>query len=137
MSSGPERARERDFERFLTFVDAVVAIAITLLVLPLVDLAGELGDGGSVADLIGDHLAKVLYIGTMAVSSFCVAGMALCIRRTPAIRGSGDGPDGIGATTAGATMLLALAISVAIPATSYFPLLLLLVADPIVARVRA
>jgi uncharacterized membrane protein len=194
VSSGPERARERDFERFLTFVDAVVAIAITLLVLPLVDLAGELGDGGSVADLLGDHLAelgsavlsfvviarlwlaqhetvrdvvaqlmllwlllivflpvptalladggsqaltKVLYIGTMAVSSFCVAGMALRIRRTPAIRGSGDGPDGIGATTAGATMLLALAISLAIPATSYFPLLLLLVADPIVARVRA
>jgi uncharacterized membrane protein len=200
VSSGPERARERDFERFLTFVDAVVAIAITLLVLPLVDLAGELGDGGSVADLLGDHLAelgsavlsfvviarlwlaqhetvrdvvaqdrrvtqlmllwlllivflpvptalladggsqaltKVLYIGTMAVSSFCVAGMALRIRRTPAIRGSGDGPDGIGATTAGATMLLALAISLAIPATSYFPLLLLLVADPIVARVTA
>ena len=53
MSSGRERARERDFERFLTFVDAVVAI------------------------------------------------------------------------------------SVAIPATSYWPLLLLLVADPIVARVRA
>jgi len=146
VSSGPERARERDFERFLTFVDAVVAIAITLLVLPLVDLAGELGDGGSVADLIGDHLAelgsavlsfvviarlwlaqhetvrdvvaqdrrvtqlmllwlllivflpvptalladggsqaltKVLYIGTMAVSSFCVAGMALRIRNEP------------------------------------------------------
>ena len=32
--------RERDFERFLTFVDAIVAIAITLLVLPLVDVAG-------------------------------------------------------------------------------------------------
>ena len=47
--------RERDLERLLTFVDAVVAIAITLLVLPLVDLAGELQDGGSVAELLRDH----------------------------------------------------------------------------------
>lgn len=43
--------RERDFNRFLTFVDAIVAIAITLLVLPLVDLAGGLG-GGSVSHLV-------------------------------------------------------------------------------------
>ena len=28
------KERERDFERLLTFVDAIVAIAITLLVLP-------------------------------------------------------------------------------------------------------
>ena len=33
--------RERDLERFLTFVDAVVAIAITLLVLPLVEISQE------------------------------------------------------------------------------------------------
>jgi uncharacterized membrane protein len=29
--------RERDLERLLTFIDAVVAIAITLLVLPLAE----------------------------------------------------------------------------------------------------
>jgi len=29
------RERERDLDRLLTFVDAIVAIAITLLVLPL------------------------------------------------------------------------------------------------------
>jgi uncharacterized membrane protein len=50
--------RSRDFERFLTFVDAVVAIAITILILPLVDLATQL-NGGSVADLLHDHVAEI------------------------------------------------------------------------------
>ena len=34
--------RERDLERFLTFVDAVVAIAITLLVLPLAEAGNQI-----------------------------------------------------------------------------------------------
>jgi uncharacterized membrane protein len=50
--------RTRDFERFLTFIDAIVAIAITLLVLPLVDLTAEL-DGGSVADLLRHHQVEI------------------------------------------------------------------------------
>jgi uncharacterized membrane protein len=45
--------RERDFDRFLTFVDAIVAIAITLLVLPLVDVAGAY-QGDSVTQLLSD-----------------------------------------------------------------------------------
>jgi uncharacterized membrane protein len=36
--------RRRDFERLLTFVDAIVAIAITLLVLPLAELTTDVGD---------------------------------------------------------------------------------------------
>lgn len=51
-------ARERDFERFLTFVDAVVAIAMTLLVLPLADIANQLGNG-SVDMLLEDHQAQI------------------------------------------------------------------------------
>lgn len=54
-----EAARSRDLDRLLTFVDAVVAIAITLLVLPLVDVAAQLGDGGSVAHLLHSHLAQL------------------------------------------------------------------------------
>ena len=57
--SGPRaRERERDLDRFLTFVDAIVAIAITLLVLPLVELiGGDLGDQ-RVADLLREHQAQ-------------------------------------------------------------------------------
>ncbi len=35
--------RRRDFDRLLTFVDAIVAIAITLLVLPLAELTSDIG----------------------------------------------------------------------------------------------
>lgn len=37
--------RKRGFDRFLLFTDAVVAIAITLLILPVVDRASEIGSG--------------------------------------------------------------------------------------------
>ncbi len=36
---------ERGFDRMVNFCDAVVAIAITLLVLPLVDIPSELIEG--------------------------------------------------------------------------------------------
>jgi uncharacterized membrane protein len=50
--------RERDLERFLTFVDAIVAIAITLLVLPLVEVAGSF-QGDSVSTLLHDHTDQI------------------------------------------------------------------------------
>ncbi len=65
------RVRERDFERFLTFVDAVVAIAMTLLVLPLVDIANQLGNG-SVNTLLEDHQAQIygFVLSFFVISSF-------------------------------------------------------------------
>jgi uncharacterized membrane protein len=187
-------ARERDLERLLTFVDAVVAIAITLLVLPLADVGSQLHDR-SVADLLAEHsddilgfllsfvviarlwvgqhrivsslvrqstaviwllltwaltiaflpfpttlvaatshdnVAKVLYIGTMALSSALLALIAYTIGRDPNMRDSDEKVDlreSVGTTV---VFLLALAISVVFPATTYYPLLLLGLVDPVV-----
>ncbi|NLU82387.1 TMEM175 family protein [Rhodococcus sp. HNM0569] len=55
--------RDRSFDRYLTFLDAIVAIAITLLVLPLVDLASN--HDGSTRELLGDHLGEM---GAFALS---------------------------------------------------------------------
>ncbi len=51
--------RHRDLDRLLTFVDAVVAIAITLLVLPLAEAGSEIGEG-TAADLLRAHSDDLL-----------------------------------------------------------------------------
>jgi uncharacterized membrane protein len=50
--------RERDFDRFLSFIDAIVAIAVTLLVLPLVEIAGDVTEL-SVDDLLFQHAGQL------------------------------------------------------------------------------
>ena len=55
MAASVREAREHTLERTLTFTDAAVAIALTLLVLPLVDVAGEVGDSLCLARCIADH----------------------------------------------------------------------------------
>ncbi|HEY0815368.1 MAG TPA: TMEM175 family protein [Pseudonocardia sp.] len=188
--------RERDLERLLTFVDAVVAIAITLLVLPLAEVGSQV-NGRSVAELLAMHqtdifgfllsfvviarlwvaqhyivrslvrqsplliwlllawsltivflpfpttlvagtahdsLATLLYLGTMALSSLLLALMAYVIGRDRGLRDSEDKPDPRQATGTAIGFLLALVVSVAIPAAGYWPLLLLLLVDPIVRR---
>lgn len=62
--------RSRDLERFLTFVDAVVAIAVTLLVLPLVDIVREVGENGSVVHLLQGHVSQ---LGAFALSFTVIA----------------------------------------------------------------
>jgi uncharacterized membrane protein len=186
--------RTRDFERFITFVDAIVAIAITLLVLPLVDVAGELRRGGSVADLLQEHQAqiwafllsfvviaglwfsqhhairsvvahdpavtrllmiwtltivvlpfptallagpdsghqpatKIFYIGTMTLSSVCLSVICVLVGRNRAIRDSDETPDAAASIGSSIAFVVALAITLVFPATSYWPLLLLLVPD--------
>jgi uncharacterized membrane protein len=191
--------RARDLDRLLTFVDAIVAIAITLLILPLVDVAGELGDG-PVTDLLGEHSAelygfflsfvviaqlwgshhrivsglvrqgrwvvlltltwaltivflpfptalvaeasqevatKVLYMGTMATSSALLALIALVVRYDPDLSDTDERPDPLVAAVTSLAFVIALAVSISVPATSYWPLLLLLLTDPVVNRYRA
>jgi uncharacterized membrane protein len=191
--------RERDLERLLTFVDAVVAIAITLLVLPLADVGSQVHGDSSVAELLAEHsddilgfllsfmviarlwvaqhrivsslvrqstaliwlligwsltivflpfpttlaagtsnnsLAKLLYLGTMAVSSALLTAMAYEVGRHRSLRDTEDKPDVRQAAGTTIAFVLALVISVAIPATSYWPLLLLFLVDPVVRLFR-
>jgi uncharacterized membrane protein len=186
--------RDRDFERLLTFVDAIVAIAITLLVLPLVELAPELRKGGSAGALLRDHSdelwafvlsfyviariwlsqhhavaplltgngrvtalliawtftivvlpfptslvasaggqapVKVLYVGTMALSILVIAVLRGEVLRHPELtdRSAYDGP--LGGVVTAALLGVALVLMLAVPATSYFPILVLLVEGPV------
>ncbi len=83
------RDRERDLDRFLTFVDAVVAIAITLLVLPLAEAAGEIGEG-SVGDLLRANEDKLLGF----LLSFLVIAQLWFAQQRIVSSLVGPGPDG-------------------------------------------
>jgi uncharacterized membrane protein len=186
-----EQDRARDFDRFLTFIDAIVAIAINLLVLPLVDLAGELADGGSVRHLVGDNQApigafflsfvviadlwltqhrvlrhvvaadewlirllmlwtvtivflpfptalvsgsggagdqattKLLYVGTMTLSSLVLGLVSLEVARHGDLRDSDETTDPVMAFATVLAFVVALALMLLVPALSYWPLLLL------------
>jgi uncharacterized membrane protein len=168
-----------------------VAIAITLLVLPLVDLTRDLADGGSVAHLLRDNQApiwafllsfvviadlwlaqhrllrhvvaadawltrllllwtltivvlpfptalvsgpagageqaitKVLYVGTMTVSALVLSLVCREVALHDELRDGSEPPDLAGTFATFVAFVLALALMLAVPATSYWPLLLL------------
>ncbi|MBO1755956.1 TMEM175 family protein [Allobranchiibius sp. CTAmp26] len=191
--------RGRDLERLLTFIDAIVAIAITLLVLPLADLASGVTDNQSVAALMRVHQAqiwsfllsfaviarlwfaqhravrhlqdadravswllvvwtltivflpfptalvaeaghqatvKVLYIGTIAVSMAIIGVIAGVIRRRPGLA-DGEGLPQVEPSAVSALLFgVALVVTLVVPATSYYPLLLLLAESPLLRLYR-
>lgn len=58
MSTPDETSTEPNSERLVLFTDAVTAIAITLLILPLVDIVPEAAAHGPIGDLIRGHLEQ-------------------------------------------------------------------------------
>jgi uncharacterized membrane protein len=74
------------------------------------------------------RLAIGLYIGTIALSSFCLTAISVLIWRRPALRRAGAGEREArpvpGLVTSGA-LVLALLIGVLVPAVNYFALFLL------------
>lgn len=66
--TAPHPRTERGLDRLVNFTDATVAIAITVLVLPLVDLAGEIHD---------ERLVDVLSENRGAVTGFAVTFLVI------------------------------------------------------------
>lgn len=194
------RLRSRGVERLVTFTDAVVAIAITLIVLPLVDAAQQARSDNAVTfftdnvlglfaaalsfaliasfwkmhhhvyidvvastpSLINANLLWVAGIaflplptvlvveaaGTTAVGSgvyiatILATVVAIRLQKTIIVRRGLRGPDVPAPRTSWTDWLtvplgvLALVIAVIFPATSLYPLLLLMLAQPISALVH-
>ena len=78
---------ERGLDRLVTFLDAVVAIAITLLVLPLIEVLGE-RDDEQLGPLLADHLAQ---FGAFALSFVVIARLWLAHHRLTESVGAYDG----------------------------------------------
>ena len=76
--------RTRYFERYVTFIDAIVAIAITLLVLPLVELTSD--HHGTTSELLRDHAAQFLLVrpelsGDLPALVVAASAASFCGRR--------------------------------------------------------
>jgi TMEM175 potassium channel family protein len=80
---------DRGLDRLITFLDAVVAIAITLLVLPLVDVIPDEGRTVDLGDLLADEASR---FGAFALSFAVIAQQWLVHHRIVERVGSYDMP---------------------------------------------
>src|SRR3954447_15101613 len=80
MPAEPDVRTERGFDRFVNFSDAVVAIAISLLILPLVDAANDsIEPGTSALDFVRDNGDRLFAFGLsfLVIASYWVAHHAM------------------------------------------------------------
>ena len=70
-SHGRRVSSGRTVDRLINFTDGVVAVAITVLVLPIVDIAGP-ADGQTIGNVLADHASE---IWTFLFTFFVVAVM--------------------------------------------------------------
>ena len=92
VTCGPSLRRvrtDRGLDRLITFLDAVVAIAITLLVLPLVDVLPDEGATVPLPDLLADEAGR---FGAFALSFAVIAQLWLVHHRIVERVGSYDRP---------------------------------------------
>ncbi|MGY1617642.1 TMEM175 family protein [Geodermatophilus sp. SYSU D00691] len=85
-----------------------------------------------------ERLAVLLYIGTITVSSACLSGVSLLLWRRPALRRGDAGPaepprEGLATT---GLLVVALVLGTAVPAVSYWAMLLLFLTSPLEAWLR-
>ncbi len=80
---------DRGLDRLITFLDAIVAIAITLLVLPLVDVIPDEGRTVSLGDLLADQAGRFT---AFALSFAVIARLWLVHHRIVERVGSYDWP---------------------------------------------
>src|SRR3954462_15755683 len=140
---------ERGLDRFVTFLDAVVAIAITLLVLPLTEvLVGSEADG-SLGRVLADHtaqfatqvvaayppepLAVLIYIGTITLSSVFLSGVSFLVWRRPGLRRGADeapAPPWAALATTG-ILVVALLLGTLIREVNYWAMFLLFLSAPL------
>lgn len=192
----------RSAERMKLFTDAVVAIALTLLILPLLESVSEAAHAGTATGrFLGEHgdqlfsfalsfavialfwtqhhnlfaaverwagvllllnfcwmftivwlpvptamagtmhtdpLQKLVYIGTMLLSSLIMVAMYAVLERNPGLRAWGAPPMRSGRISSwvlAGLFTLALALSLAVPALGYLPTVLLLLTRPIERRI--
>jgi uncharacterized membrane protein len=94
---------------------------LSIVVLPFsTELVAEAGD---------DPLTKVLYFGSITLAGGCVALVEMSMRRHPELSDAAQPPAVAGAWVNVGLLVLAAALSLAVPALSYYPLLLLLADD--------
>ena len=80
---------DRGLDRLITFLDAVGAIAITLLVLPLIELLAGASTARDVGTLLGDHVAQ---FGSFALSFVVIARLWMAHHALTERVGAYDGP---------------------------------------------